>query len=79
MKASVLDLRYRMRAVLDALERRESVTLLHRGKVKGTILPAGRPTAKRMEDHPFFGINRDAEEPVPERMARMRKARYRDL
>jgi len=79
MKASVLDLRYRMREVLDALERRERVSLQHRGKLKGTIIPAGAVPGKRVEDHPFFGSATDDKETVPDRMARMRKARYRDL
>ncbi len=39
MKASVDDLRYKMNEVLKALDRREKVTLIYHGKVKGTIVP----------------------------------------
>jgi len=39
MKASVVDLRYKMNDVLKALDRKEEVTILYRGKVKGKILP----------------------------------------
>ena len=39
MKASVVDLRYRMKDVLKALRRRESVEILYHGKTAGIILP----------------------------------------
>ena len=79
MKASVLDLRYRMREVLAALDRRERVSLQHRGKLKGTIVPANAGGGIRVTDHPLFGITRDAKETVGEQMARLRKRRYGDL
>lgn len=79
MKASVLDLRYRMRAVLSALARRERVTLQHRGKLKGTIVPVGADHGARVKDHPLFGIAKGEKESVPDRMTRVRGARYRDL
>ncbi|MBE0711765.1 MAG: type II toxin-antitoxin system Phd/YefM family antitoxin, partial [Candidatus Aminicenantes bacterium] len=37
MKATVLDLRRRMKDILNSLKRNEPVTLLRRGKVVGTI------------------------------------------
>jgi len=40
MKASVVDIRYKMTEVLDALERSESVAILYHGKTKGIIQPA---------------------------------------
>jgi len=40
MRASVVDLRYKMNEVLKALDRREKVTLIYQGKVKGTIDPS---------------------------------------
>lgn len=79
MKASVVDMRYRMREVLAALERREQVTLLHRGKVKGVIVPAGGARTMRAEDHPLFGMSKDDPETVKEKMARLRKPRYSDI
>ncbi len=33
MKASIVDLRYKMKEILRALERRETVTILYHGKV----------------------------------------------
>ncbi len=48
MRASVVDLRYKMNEVLKALDRREKVTLIGQGKVKGTTTPVA--------DHPFFNM-----------------------
>jgi len=59
MEASVVDLRYKMKDVLEALERRESVQILYHGKVKGTIVPASRGQKTRVTDHPFFGMRKD--------------------
>jgi antitoxin (DNA-binding transcriptional repressor) of toxin-antitoxin stability system len=76
MEASVIDLRYKMKDVLEALERREAVKILYHGKVKGTIVPASGSQKTRMADHPFFGMRRDEEESVPQLIDRLRKGRY---
>ncbi len=59
MEASVIDLRYRMKEVLQALERREEIKILYHGKVKGVLLPVGQSTSdqkpKRVQDHSLFG------------------------
>jgi antitoxin (DNA-binding transcriptional repressor) of toxin-antitoxin stability system len=39
MEASIVDLRYRMKSVLEALDRGESVTVLHRGKPRARLEP----------------------------------------
>ncbi len=39
MKATVVDLRYKMNDVLKALDRNEKVTVLYRGKVRGILIP----------------------------------------
>lgn len=63
MKASVLDLRRRMRDILRALDRNEPVTLLYRGKEKAVLYPSGRPRAGgRVAEHEAFGMWRDREE-----------------
>ena len=61
MKATVLDLRRRMREVLQALDRKESVTLLHRGKVKGVISPRNASSRKYASaaEHPAVGMWKD--------------------
>ncbi len=66
MKATVLDLRRRMKDVLSALKRNESVTLVRRGKVVGVIHPLetdpisrGHHRARRASSHPAFGLWKD--------------------
>jgi antitoxin (DNA-binding transcriptional repressor) of toxin-antitoxin stability system len=77
MKASALDLRYRMTEVLKALERRERVSLLYHGKVKGAIVPIGEKRTVRTADHPFFGMASPANESVTVVMDLLRGGRYR--
>lgn len=80
MRASVVDLRYKMNDVLKALERNEKVTVLYRGKVKGVIVPTGQNCTRKMKDHPFFGMSKnDTAKSVPELMDELRKSRYDDL
>lgn len=74
MKASVVDLRYRMNEVLKALERGESVTVLHRGTVKGTIQPALPLESTKASEHLFFGSAKV--ESVQEVMDELRSSRY---
>jgi hypothetical protein len=56
MKASVVDLRYRMNEILKAIDRNEEVTVLYHGKVKGVIKPKIFDGHKRISDHPFFNM-----------------------
>ena len=55
MKATVVDLRYRMNEVIKALDRNENVTVLYHGKVKGIITPVTHKNLNKIKDHPFFG------------------------
>jgi antitoxin (DNA-binding transcriptional repressor) of toxin-antitoxin stability system len=75
MKATVVDLRYRMNDVLKALERKERVTITHRGKAKGIIEPLQSKTRIRIEDHPFFGMTADDSRSVESRMEDLRGPR----
>jgi hypothetical protein len=56
MNATIIDLRYRMKDVLRALERREEVSILWHGKRKGVIRPEVNRTTGRVTEHPFFGM-----------------------
>ena len=56
MNASIVDLRYKMSEVLDALARRERVTIFYHGKVKGVIVPAEERSNSKASKHPFFGM-----------------------
>ncbi len=79
MKATIVDLRYKMNDVLRALDRNEKVTVLYRGKVKGVLVPAGEKTTMRIKDHPFFGISREEERSVSDELNDLRKGRYDDI
>lgn len=78
MRATVVDLRYRMKEILKALDRNEEVSILYHGKLKGTIRPARQTDAKKVQNHPFFNMNPDGPS-VDEEMEKLRERRYRDL
>ena len=58
MEASVLDLRKRMREVMSAIDRRERVTLTHRGRRRAVIVPFGEAASGRVKvaDLAAFGM-----------------------
>jgi antitoxin (DNA-binding transcriptional repressor) of toxin-antitoxin stability system len=76
MQASIVDLRYKSNDILAALDHGEEVVLLYRGKPKGTISPLVNKLPGAVSDHPFFGMNRHAEEPVEVVMEGLRGGRY---
>jgi len=78
MKASIVDLRYRMNDVLRALERSEEVRIVSRGKLKGVIKPVNGKPRMKAQDHPFFNMLKSSET-VDRQMDRLRGGRYRDL
>lgn len=79
MKASIVDLRYKMSEVLSALDRRERVNILYHGKVKGVIVPAEEGPKVKASKHPFFGMISDEKRTVDEVMEDLRKERYHDI
>ncbi len=68
MNASIVDLRYKMKDVLRAIDRGETVTVLYRGKAKAKLMPVGvspgvsGPGAGRTQDQPLFGLWKDRED-----------------
>ena len=78
MKASVVDLRYRMSEILKAIDRNEEVTILYHGKVKGVIKPKVSGGRGRISDHPFFNMY-PSKKAVREVMADLRGGRYRAI
>ena len=76
MKASIVDLRYKMKSILNALDRNEQVTVLYHGKEKAIITPIGNNRNLSVTDHPFFGMKLDLVETVDETMDRLRGSRY---
>ena len=76
MQASIVDLRYKSNDILAALDHGEEIVLLYRGKPKGTILPLVSKLHGPVSDHPFFGMNCQADEPVEVVMEKLRGRRY---
>jgi hypothetical protein len=76
MEASIVDLRYKMKDVLEALERRETVKILYHGKVKGKIVPASPDQKLKIENHPFFGMMKGLKSNVADIMSDLRAGRY---
>jgi antitoxin (DNA-binding transcriptional repressor) of toxin-antitoxin stability system len=68
MKATIVDLRYRMKDVLRAIDRGETVSVLYRGKEKARLVPsvaASSVSGNRVpetKDQPFFGLWRDRDD-----------------
>jgi hypothetical protein len=80
MKATIVDLRYKMNDVLKALDRNEQVTVLYRGKVKGVLIPSGKKPQLKIADHPFFGMSSHFnEKSVKDTMDDLRGSRYDDI
>ena len=76
MKASVVDLRYKMNEVLKALDRREQVTLLYHGKVKGTVVPVKSDRLTSVTEHPFFNMAGKESRTVHQQMIALRGSRF---
>ena len=80
MKASVVDLRYKMNDILKALERNEQVTVLYHGKIKGIIVPAKKVENKKIAEHPFFGMSaKESQKSVSDTLKDLRETRYDDI
>jgi len=79
MEAKIVDLRYRMKDVLRALDRKEEVDILYHGKKKGVIVPETARGAGKVVDHPFFNMRPSSTESVDEEMERLRGGRYSDI
>ena len=64
MEASVLDLRKNMSKVMSAINRRERVTLTHRGRRKAVIVPFTEKKQSRVKvaDLPAFGMWKNRED-----------------
>ena len=76
MNATIVDLRYRMKDVLRALERIEEVSILYHGK--GVISAPVTQQGGKVSEHPFYNMHQEAES-VDEQMEGLRGGRHRDL
>ena len=76
MKASIVDLRYKTKEILKALEKNETVTVLYHGKVRGVIKPVKEKSLTKVKDHPFFGMAEKSSRTVLEELESLRKGRH---
>ena len=76
MEASIFDLRYHMKKVLQALERNEEVKIFYRGKLKGILRPSQSKSTMKVMDHPFFGMHKHDLLDAEEVMNQLRGYRY---
>jgi len=78
MKATVVDLRYRMNEILKALDRNEDVSILCRGKLRGILKAIRGKSELKVAEHPFYNMHGDGA-PVEEVMDQLRGGRYLDI
>lgn len=79
MNATIVDLRYKMKEVLRALNQKESVQVFYHGKPTAVILPVTEMKKPiPVKNHPFFKMN-VSKETVEQTMTRLRGGRYLDL
>jgi hypothetical protein len=79
MKASIVDLRYKMNDILKALDRNEKITILYHGKIKGIISPILNKKNKKVSEHRFFGMYENNKKSVEQEMDDLRRNRYDDI
>lgn len=79
MDASILDLRYKMKNVLTALNRRERVRILYHGKVKGEIIPSKGNRKIKTDQHPLFNMLKGEKGKPEDIVSTMRRSRNNDL
>jgi len=83
MRASVVELRYRMKEILAALDRNEAVTITYRGKDRAKLVPIRPENEARpsIRQHPAFGMWADREDmaDVKAWLRKARRRRYSDL
>jgi hypothetical protein len=79
MNASIVDLRYKTKQILAALDRQETVSVRYHGKLKGTIVPAASRPSRKVENSDFFGMRAKDHTPVAAVMRELRGGRHRGL
>ncbi len=78
MRASILDLRRKMKDIIGALDKNEKVVITHRGKEKGVLYPCRPDTAGRVNvrEHPAFGMWKKNKKTVKKQINELRKSRH---
>ena len=83
MEASVVDLRHKMKEILEAVDRNETVTILYHGKPRARLVAPEAPPGQAvdLENHPAFGMWKDHPEmgDVQGYVRRIREGRHRAI
>lgn len=79
MQATIVDLRYKMKEVLLALKRNETVSVHYHNKEIASIIPSRSRRKAIVKEHPFFGMLQHDENSVEKAMSDLRAGRYLDL
>ncbi len=79
MQATIVDLRYHMNKVLNALKRNEEITVLYRGREIAKLTPIREQKKMSVTAHPFFNMCEHDEESVITQMKKLRGGRYHDI
>ena len=79
MNATIVDLRYKTKQILAALERRETVSVMYHGTIKATLVPVARTSTVKVQDSAFFGMKSKERQTVVQVMDGLRGGRHLDL
>ena len=80
VKSTLLSLRRSPAKILQAIERRQEVTLTKRGKALARIVPLQVDEGKKVSSQSAFGMWRDLDDTsVDNQVRELRKRRYHDL
>ncbi|MBF0266761.1 MAG: type II toxin-antitoxin system Phd/YefM family antitoxin [Gammaproteobacteria bacterium] len=76
MEASIVDIRYKTKDIIKALENNENVNITYHGKLKGIISPAKRTDDLKVKNHPFFASQAESTQSVEDELHQLRGNRY---
>lgn len=80
MRSTLLSLRRSPSKILQAIERRQEVTLTKRGKALARIVPLQDDEGKKVSSQAAFGMWRDRDETsVDTQVRELRRGRHHDL
>ena len=79
MQATIVDLRYHMKEVLEALNRNEEVSVLYHRKKIASLVPLRQIRKTSIKDHEFFGMLNNENSTVDTTMNQLRGNRYSDI
>lgn len=81
MKATVLDMRYRAKELLEAVDAGKSITITSRGKVRAKLSPAVESPRRKVKDAAGVGMWKDREDMADSAayVRRMRTPRFHGL